>query len=636
MIEPTRASVRPRVVVDGDRVNVLLEEVVSEIVDAGRISRIELRGPRGFGTTTALKHLASVLGSNAGLDFIDSTGCSTNDYQVVTGTVVCSKAEDLLYPAVAQYRLAGWGRDEWIEYLLNAHKNECSSVLARVLVDPDTDTLDGNPTILALVLDELAADAQLPDVKSAISRIVDRHFPTAALQAEMRSFVCQILPLTRDDSAELCKRLIAIELKKKSHLTTKQSLLAAVPAVHLHFATQAAWEELSSTAPPYFFQQLWSRPLVAAVAARLRESPTNQEVLRKWMASRKSPLQAMAVSLLHAVGANWELPKPARTFLGKKANNLDGAILDGSDCREKWLTASSIQAASFQKANLAGLELKNCKATLANFSHADLHKADLDRLIAHDAKFVRTNLSGSYCEEGRFHNADFSLADLQDAQYSYCHFGSAKLRGTNLQRARLTNCDFQNVDLADADFSNCDLTQSNLFCLDLTLATFVQANFREAILSQCNLEYMDLPDADFSDATLTEALLTGSTMPRADLFNADLSNAKLAFVEWENVDLRCADLRGATFHVGASRCGMIDSSIPMEGSRTGFYTDEYQEQDFKAPEEIRKANLRGADLRGANIEGVDFYLVDLRDAKYDSRQAQQLRQTGAILETREV
>ncbi|MFN0053079.1 MAG: pentapeptide repeat-containing protein [Planctomycetales bacterium] len=49
---------------------------------------------------------------------------------------------------------------------------------------------------------------------------------------------------------------------------------------------------------------------------------------------------------------------------------------------------------------------------------------------------------------------------------------------------------------------------------------------------------------------------------------------------------------------------------------------------------IRKANLRGADLRGAHIDGVDFYLVDLRDALYDSEQAQQFRRCGAILESR--
>ena len=90
-------------------------------------------------------------------------------------------------------------------------------------------------------------------------------------------------------------------------------------------------------------------------------------------------------------------------------------------------------------------------------------------------------------------------------------------------------------------------------------------------------------------------------------------------------------MRGATFHMGSSRSGLVDSPYPGHGSRTGFYTDEFEERWHKTPETIRKANLRGADLRGAKIEGVDFYLVDLRDAKYDAEQAQQLRRCDAIL-----
>jgi uncharacterized protein YjbI with pentapeptide repeats len=48
----------------------------------------------------------------------------------------------------------------------------------------------------------------------------------------------------------------------------------------------------------------------------------------------------------------------------------------------------------------------------------------------------------------------------------------------------------------------------------------------------------------------------------------------------------------------------------------------------------RKANLWGADLRGAEIEGVDFYLVDLRNAKYTQDQAEHFRQCRALLNDR--
>ncbi len=123
-------------------------------------------------------------------------------------------------------------------------------------------------------------------------------------------------------------------------------------------------------------------------------------------------------------------------------------------------------------------------------------------------------------------------------------------------------------------------------------------------------------------------------MPDASFRGANLANTGLAEIDWERADLRDADLRGSTFHLGSSRSGLVGSPIASEGSRTGFYTDEFNEQDFKAPEEIRKANLRGADLRGAEIEGLDFYLVDLRNARYTPDQEAILRATGAILETR--
>ena len=52
---------------------------------------------------------------------------------------------------------------------------------------------------------------------------------------------------------------------------------------------------------------------------------------------------------------------------------------------------------------------------------------------------------------------------------------------------------------------------------------------------------------------------------------------------------------------------------------------------FQLPEEIRKANLCGADLRGAKIGRVDFYLVDLRGARYDKIHHEHLLRCGAIL-----
>ena len=125
--------------------------------------------------------------------------------------------------------------------------------------------------------------------------------------------------------------------------------------------------------------------------------------------------------------------------------------------------------------------------------------------------------------------------------------------------------------------------------------------------------------------------MTSSSMRGASFRNADLSGAGLAEIDWEGADLRDADLSHATFHLGSSRSGLVFHAPPMEGSRTGFYGDEYREREFKSPEVVRKANLCSADLRGAKIDQCDFYLVDLRGALCTPDQREHLRRCGAIL-----
>ncbi len=126
--------------------------------------------------------------------------------------------------------------------------------------------------------------------------------------------------------------------------------------------------------------------------------------------------------------------------------------------------------------------------------------------------------------------------------------------------------------------------------------------------------------------------MTGENQPEVHATAASiLHGAAMADIDWEQADLRNANLRGCVFHMGSSRSGLVGSPLASEGSRTGFYTDEYDQQSFRPPEEIRKANLRGADLRGASLRETDFYLVDLRDAKYSRSQSEHFRRSGAIL-----
>ena len=188
-----------------------------------------------------------------------------------------------------------------------------------------------------------------------------------------------------------------------------------------------------------------------------------------------------------------------------------------------------------------------------------------------------------------------------------------------------------NASIDGADFSAADLRYANLSGLPLRTARFDGAVFARAYLLGCDMEGMGLPGADFTESRLRGALLTGSRMRGACFTRADLQGAGLAEVDWEEANLYGADLRNCTFHLGTSRSGLVGSPIASEGSRTGFYGDEFDQQTYRRPEEIRKANLCRADLRNARLDGTDFYLVDLRGARYTPEQFEHLRRCGAIL-----
>jgi uncharacterized protein YjbI with pentapeptide repeats len=208
----------------------------------------------------------------------------------------------------------------------------------------------------------------------------------------------------------------------------------------------------------------------------------------------------------------------------------------------------------------------------------------------------------------------------------------ANLEGATLRRALLADCDFRGACLENADLRGANLRGANLSRQNLRTARLAGAMMEKANLCGADLEYIDWPEARLAAAHMSGAYLTGSRLVRADLRGAKLDGTGLAEIEWDDADLRSADLRGCSFHMGSSRSGLVDSPYPCHGSRTGFYTNDYEERSYKSPEQIRKASLCGADLRDALIKGVDFYLVDLRGAKYDTQQERHFRRCNAILE----
>jgi uncharacterized protein YjbI with pentapeptide repeats len=369
--------------------------------------------------------------------------------------------------------------------------------------------------------------------------------------------------------------------------------------------------------------------LLAETASALRFNAPAVARLDRMLSGRPRDSDAMAASLLLAVDAGWR-PRDGR---GAK---LSRARLPGAKWANVDLRGAELKLTNLREADLSATNLKRADACGAILTDAKLLEATLRWLRACGADLTGANLVRAIACSADFSDAELADADLREADLSWAvlngaNLSHAKLVCTKLRQAKVLRTNLQNADVIGFDFYGAALDHVNL----AAAANVSGVSFTRATLQNCDLEGLRLPGADFTDADLSGSYLTGTFMPLAKFRGAILRDTGLAEIDWEGANLRDADLRGCTFHMGSTRSGLVSVGItdvpPCEGSRTGFYTDDFSDRDFKQPEEIRKANLCFADLRGANIQEVDFYLVDVRGAHYTAEQRCHLTRCGAIL-----
>jgi uncharacterized protein YjbI with pentapeptide repeats len=660
----TRARVRPRVFSPYGNGSMPLEDEVGPFLVTDTPSAIQIVGAPGAGKTTALGHLASIVPPYLRVSFLDEPEPPAVNEALARGWVVFTSnisANPAHFPIAPANRLllAPWGKDEWIEYLLATDGRLCASVMARLTTTKrETTGLYGIPELWRVVLDRMIADPSITGPRAVLRNELAERLPDVEHRRRIEADCFNAIAIYHRDAIRRaeCLRLHSPdeELFRLIRHRPAQLLLAAG---HIAGVVKQGerYDSLALTLP---------RDLVLEAASRISNDPESVDRLHCLIKSSDRRIHPMVASLLYAIGIGYdpEALEHLRSLLSSAdvhlapwhghAVNVLLARREGSwkpDRPPPRLAGAYLNGAAWPDIDLTGAHMQG-----VDLSSAVLCGSRLDGAALEGARLARAVLLNSSIEGAKLDGADLSMANLRNVSAGRARFPSAKLVFANLSHADLDRALLVGADLTNAQFTDASLFLADLRSAKLDGAEFFRANLRRvnmrglclvgakfagacfagADLSKCDMEGMVLPGARFEQAYLREALLTGSRMPDADFRGADLRAAGLAEVDWEGADLREADLRGAAFHLGSSRSGLVGSPIACEGSRTGFYTDDFNDQDFKSPEEIRKANLRGVDLRGAKIDGVDFYLVDLRGARLDVDQIPHCRGCGAILESR--
>ncbi len=597
MLIPRRATVRPRATCPEMGDSLPLDELVAAAIEHRKTGAIEILGGAGSGKTSALEHLAATLSPGKPIIYLDEPAAiDVGSVKSMRLVVFSTAGWQPSGAADESFKLSLWQNDEWLEYLMAVHPTTCGSVIARLRDHADGGLLAGNAGLWRLVLDEMALNETATEIEQILLSASEAAISDASMYATAQEFALATLRGMTDTAIE-----------RRSEL---ESMGAGTSAIRLlrHVAVQriiAADRLATSLDVGDVCSLTWlPRELIRPVAKRARLSATAMASLHTMLSDEQAGLQSTAASILHATGTGW---KPE----SGKAPSLAHAQLPGAQWPAINLSGATLTAANLSQADLRNANLSGANASGCHLSGANLERVDLTGSQLGVSNFCRACLDSAILRSADLRGANLTLASLRDACLS-----SADLRG-----ARIDGADFSLANLMFATLNN----------LRLRDATFTGAVFTRASLVECDMEGIRLAKADLEGANLEGALLTGSVIRWGNFHGASLRRAGLADVDWEGADLSHADLSRCSFYLGSSRSGLVGSPIACEGSRTGFYTDDFDDQTYKAPEEIRKANLRGVNLRGAKIEGVDFYLVDLREAKYTPDQEEQLRSSGAIL-----
>ena len=504
--------VSPRVHSSAAGGKVLLTDEIELIMSLREHAVIRLDG---VGKSTAIQFLRDWFAGSLGLIFDDQQSpLDLSEFQAFVITTRPSTKSDIVL------MLAGWDRDEIIDYLLAKDPTACQSVLSR-LDDSSYQFCEGSPEVWAFILDQMLAGANdkplgeiaLELLKLTIAEGIKRWDGETPVFSEFR----KVQPI--------CGQLF----NSFTNLTTDQALASVQVYVrgdgtrrllrHPEIRNQLIGDEMARRLQCHDSSALANPvpPKALAICARQIENAASTMTFLQ-TAFDKGQYAGAAASLLLFCDASWKPKKLSKRLLMKV--HLDGARWDGIKLIGCSLAMASVRRCQLRKANLRESSLVG-----ADFADSDLGGAVLMKVKANHANFSNCILSGIIGPDSSWPHAILLNANLDEAKLASADFDDAVLNNASLVRCDLSRASFYRALLDRADFSFANCLGADFSHCDLRTAIFFEANCNHASFDESNLEELDLHSIDMSDARCHKTLFSGSRMRQANLQRVQLHGA---------------------------------------------------------------------------------------------------------------
>src|SRR5579859_6031833 len=297
--------VRPRVLSQHSAEHLLLEDYLEPLLERNDVGAICIFGEPGTGKSSALRAISGRLPRRTIVELLDNPDRSQVMDLAERMIVIYAAAVPHALPHLATVKIASWGEDEALEYLMAVHKDRCGSVMTRLRKSAEVEPLD-LPELWTICLDRMAEDDSLPDVDAALKQHLDLKMP-ASLRTRARDLCFKKMVGSKEEGVDevrlwghqgflgflMGRGLHANDVRLVRNPRTR-SILAAEKLVNPDTGS-VHLEGLLGRIP---------HPLIAMAGRALSKHPAARAALESSIQDQIR-MQSPGASLLHAAGTGW-------------------------------------------------------------------------------------------------------------------------------------------------------------------------------------------------------------------------------------------------------------------------------------------------------------------------------------------